>query len=149
MRHGVAGRKLGRRTSHREAMLQNLVTSLYRYGRVFTTVAKAKEARSLADHLIVKAKEGSMASRRYVLRFIPEPLIVKKLFSTIAQWNPARKSGFTRILKVGWRKGDAAPMALWELLDLPKVVPKTEDKKETKKEDKKEVDIKEIQQEIK
>lgn len=141
MKHNVAGRKLGRRSSHREAMLQNLVGSLYRWGRVTTTVEKAKEARSMADHLITVARRGDLSARRYVLRFLTEKDVIKKLFDEICKWNPGRTSGHTRILRVGWRKGDAAEMALFELVDHPKKEKKEEkgkDKGEGKKKKEKE-----------
>ncbi len=132
MRHGVAGRKLGRRTSHKEAMLQNMVCSLFRHGRIFTTLGKAKEAAPLANHLIAVAKKGDLAGRRYVLRFMPDKEVVKKLFDVIVKWNPERKSGFTRILRVGTRKGDAAPVVLLELIDKPQEAPKEKEKKKEK-----------------
>lgn len=128
MKHNIAGRKLGRRSSHREAMIQNMATSLFRYGRITTTQMKAKEVQPFAERMITIARRGDLASRRQVLRFIPEPGIVKMLFDEIVKRNPERKSGFTRILKLGWRKGDGAPTVLFELVDQPKKVEPAKEK---------------------
>ena len=132
MKKNVSGRKLGRRSSHREAMIQNMAASLFRYGQITTTQMKAKEVQPFAEHMITVARRGDLSSRRQVLRFISEKDVVKMLFDDIAKRNPERKSGFTRILKLGWRKGDSAPMVVFELLDKPKTVAADKDKKEEK-----------------
>ena len=139
MRHRVAGRKLGRRTSHKEAMLCNLVSSLYKRGRIITTIAKAKEATPLADHYITVARRGDLASRRYILRFLSEKDIVNKLFNVIAAYNPKRNSGYTRIIRLGFRKGDGAETAIWELMDRPKEEKSKKEKGKEKNKEKAEV----------
>lgn len=116
MRHGHDRRKLGRTTSHRRAMLRNLVTSLFAHERVETTVAKAKEARREADHLITFAKRGDLHARRQVARYIADKDVVKKLFDTIAPWYEDRNGGYTRILKTRTRLGDAGELAFLELV---------------------------------
>jgi len=116
MRHGRDGRKLGRTASHRRAMLRNLVTSLFAHERVQTTVAKAKEARREADHLITFAKRGDIHARRQVARYIADKDVVRKLFETIAPWYEERNGGYTRILKTRARHGDAGEMAFLELV---------------------------------
>jgi large subunit ribosomal protein L17 len=97
-------------------MLRNLVTSLFAHERVQTTVAKAKEARREADHLITFAKRGDIHARRQVARYIADKEVVKKLFETIAPWYEDRNGGYTRILKTGARHGDAGEMAFLELV---------------------------------
>jgi large subunit ribosomal protein L17 len=97
-------------------MLRNLVTSLFAHERVETTVARAKEARREAEHLITFAKRGDLHSRRQVARFIADKDVVKKLFDTIAPWYEERNGGYTRILKTKQRLGDAGEMAFLELV---------------------------------
>lgn len=116
MRHRIAGRKLGRTTEHRWAMLRNLVTSLFEHGRVKTTAAKAKEVRPLAEKLITLAKRGDLHSRRQVLRVVRSPEIVRKLFEKISTNFQMRNGGYTRIIKLGNRPGDGAPVSLIELI---------------------------------
>lgn len=116
MRHLRDRRKLGRTASHRRAMLRNLVTSLFAHERVETTVAKAKEARREAEHLITFAKRGDLHARRQVGRYISDMDVVKKLFDTIAPWYAERNGGYTRILKTKSRLGDAGEMAFLELV---------------------------------
>ncbi len=116
MRHRKDHRKLSRTSSHRRAVLRNLVTALFQYERIETTVAKAKEARRLAERLITFGKQGDLAARRHVARFLTKPEIVQKLFATIAPWYTDRKGGYTRILRIGRRLGDAGEIAYLELV---------------------------------
>lgn len=116
MRHRVAGRKLGRPTDHRLALYRNLATDLLRYEKIQTTEAKAKEVRMLAENMITKAKGGDLHSRRQVLSELYDPAVVDKLFETLAPRFQDRPGGYTRIVKIGPRKGDAAPMVLLELV---------------------------------
>jgi large subunit ribosomal protein L17 len=116
MRHRKDHRKLSRTSAHRRAVLRNLVTALFQYERIQTTVAKAKESRRLAERLITFGKQGDMAARRHVARFLTKPEIVQKLFSTIAPWYTERKGGYTRILRIGRRLGDAGETCYLELV---------------------------------
>jgi large subunit ribosomal protein L17 len=118
MRHRVAHRKLGRVTSHRLALLRNLATALFERERIRTTLMKAKELRPYAEKLITLAKrdEGRLAARRLVSRDIKDAKVVKKLFDTIGSRFAARPGGYTRILRLGPRRGDGAEMAIVELL---------------------------------
>jgi large subunit ribosomal protein L17 len=111
-------RKLGRPTDQRVAMLRNLVTSFFKSedGRIITTEAKAKEIRSIAEKMITLAKRGDLHSRRQVLAYIREEEVVKKLFDEIAKKYEGRNGGYTRILKLGPRRGDSAPMVIIELV---------------------------------
>jgi large subunit ribosomal protein L17 len=117
MPHRVAGRKLSRQHAHRMSMLGNLAVSIIRYERVQTTEAKAKEVRGLVDGMITLAKRGDLHARRQLVSKMPhEPLIVDKLMFEIAEKYADRASGFTRIVKIGQRAGDAAPMVQIELV---------------------------------
>jgi large subunit ribosomal protein L17 len=117
MPHRVAGRKLGRTDDHRMAMLANLAVAVLRYERVKTTEAKAKEVRGLVDGMITLAKRGDLHARRQLVSRMPhEPLIVDKLLGEIATKYADRSSGFTRIVKLGQRAGDAAPIVQIELV---------------------------------
>lgn len=116
MRHGNAGRKLGRTSSHREAMLRNMVTSLFEHERITTTKEKAKEVRPIAEKLITLAKRGDLHARRQALSFIRSKGVVDKLFSIIKEQFTDRNGGYTRILLTGVRQGDAAQMAIIELV---------------------------------
>lgn len=109
-------RKLGKATDNRMAMLRNLVTSLLENGRIETTLAKAKEVRSLAEKMITLGKENTLHSRRQALAFITKEDVVTKVFAEIAPKYAERNGGYTRILKVGPRRGDAAEMAIIELV---------------------------------
>lgn len=109
-------RKLGRPTDHRKAMLRNLVTSLLREGRIETTVTRAKETKRMADKMITLAKRGDLHARRQVLAYIYDEDVVKKLFDEIGPKYADRNGGYTRVLKVGPRRGDAAEMAIIELV---------------------------------
>ena len=116
MRHRKDHRKLSRTHQHRRALLRNLVTALFQYERIETSVAKAKEARRLAERLITFAKRGDVAARRHVSTFVFKPEIVAKLFETIAPWYETRNGGYTRIVRIGRRLGDASETAYLELV---------------------------------
>ena len=135
MRHLKAGRKLSRSDTHRRAMLRNMVASLFDLGRIRTTDAKAKEARPVAEKMITFAKRGpnNLHARRQVLRYISDEAIVDKLFATIAPSLMDRNGGYTRILKIGRRRGDAAPISVLELVNAPEPVLKEEDDEKGKK----------------
>ncbi|MBM4451134.1 MAG: 50S ribosomal protein L17 [Chloroflexi bacterium] len=116
MRHKLSGRKLSRPTSQRWALYRNLVTDLFRYEKIVTTEAKAKEVRSLAEKMITLGKEGSLASRRRVLAFVYNKKVVDKLFDELATRYAERAGGYTRIVKLGPRLGDGAHMAQLEMV---------------------------------
>lgn len=116
MRHRKDHRKLSRTHQHRRALLRNLVTALFQYERIETTLAKAKEARRLAERMITFGKQGDVAARRHVSTFIFKPEIVGKLFDTIAPWYTERNGGYTRIIKLGRRLGDAGETCYLELV---------------------------------
>ncbi|MGA3114526.1 MAG: 50S ribosomal protein L17 [Syntrophobacteraceae bacterium] len=116
MRHGVSGRKLNRTTSHRLAMFRNMVTSLLNHERIYTTVPKAKEMRRWAEWMITLGKHGDLHSRRQALSVIREKNVVHKVFDELAQRYQNRAGGYTRIVKVGFRRGDASPMCMLELI---------------------------------
>jgi len=116
MRHKVAGRNLSRSTEHRLALYRNQVTALLYHEKVTTTEAKAREVRSLAERMITLAKDGSLASRREALAFITDKTVVDKLFAEIAPGYADRSGGYTRLLKLGPRHGDNAPMVQIELV---------------------------------
>jgi large subunit ribosomal protein L17 len=116
MRHRNSGRKLGRTTSHREAMFRNMVTSLFEHERIVTTTPKAKEARRLADKMITLAKKGDLHAKRQALSFIRSKDVVAKLFDVIKLQFADRNGGYTRIIQTGVRQGDAAAMAILELV---------------------------------
>ena len=117
MRHRKKGRKLQRTASHRRAMLRNLATSLFRHERIETTTAKAKELRPYAERLITLARRGDLHARRLVARKIQDREVLGKLFDEISSRYAERPGGYTRILKLGNRKGDAAEISLIELVD--------------------------------
>ncbi len=117
MQHNRAGRKLRRTTSHRLAMFSNQLASLVTHERIETTLSKAKELRPLAERLVTRAKNDDVASRRHVARWIPDRTTVKKLFEAIAPRFVDRPGGYTRILRLGARKGDAAEAAILEFVD--------------------------------
>src|SRR5215470_3130828 len=123
MRHGRAGFKLGRVTSHRWALFRNLLVALFRHERIITTEAKAKAVRGLADHMVTLAKRDNLHARRQVLAMVPDAPVVKKLFDTIAARFGERHGGYTRLIKAGTRPGDRAPMVVPELVDRPEAPP--------------------------
>jgi len=116
MRHKVAGRKLGRTTSHRRAMFRNLVTDLLGYEKITTTEAKAKEVRGLAERMITLGKEGGLHSRRQALSFIMDKRVTERVFAELAPRYAERQGGYTRITKLGPRLGDGAAMVQLELV---------------------------------
>ena len=109
-------RKLGRTSAHRKAMLRNLVTDLFREGRITTTDTRAKEARRQAEKMITLAKRGDLHARRQVLAYVYDESVVTKLFDEIAPKYEDRQGGYTRILKLGPRKGDNAELVFLELV---------------------------------
>lgn len=109
-------RKLGRDSSARKALFRSVLTSFFRHGRIETTEAKAKEVSGLADQLITLAKRGDLAARRMAISRLYDEEVVRKLFDEIAEKYKDRQGGYTRILKLGPRRGDAAPMAVLELV---------------------------------
>ncbi len=117
MRHRKKGRNLSRSTSHRKATLRNMATNLFRHERIETTTAKAKELRPYAERLITLARRGDVHARRLAARRIQDRTVLGKLFDDIAPRFQDRPGGYTRILKLGNRKGDAADMALIELVE--------------------------------
>src|SRR5437868_15337167 len=138
MRHLNSGRKLSRNTSHRRALLRNLVTSFLEHGRLMTTLPKAKEVRPLAEKMITLGKRDNLTARRMVHAYLLKDAIAKKVFDTIAPKFADRKGGYSRIIKLGNRKGDGADMAIIELLGSELEVKKAEraaaeEKKTTKK----------------
>lgn len=116
MRHGKSGRALGRTGSHKRAMVRNMVTSLFEHERIVTTTPKAKEVRKAADKMITLAKRGDLHAKRQALSFIQSRDVVAKLFTEIQEQFADRNGGYTRIIKTGQRRGDAAPMAILELV---------------------------------
>ena len=116
MRHRNEGRKLSRNTSHRRALLRNLVTSLLEHGRLMTTLPKAKEIRPLAEKIITLGKRDSLHARRQVHSYLLKDATAKKVFETIAPKFAGRKGGYSRIIKLGNRQGDGADIAIIELL---------------------------------
>lgn len=116
MRHRKKGRNLSRSPSHRKALLRNMATSLFRHERITTTTARAKELRPYAERLITLARRGDLHARRRVARRIADREILGKLFDDIGPRYRERPGGYTRILKLGNRRGDAADMALIELV---------------------------------
>ena len=122
MRHGVAGRKLGRNAAQRDALWRNLITELFRHGQITTTEAKARSMRGDAEHLITVAKNGlatggnGVHARRLAGRVIHDPDVTKRLFSEIAPLFTERAGGYTRLVKLGQRQGDGAEMVVLELV---------------------------------
>ena len=119
MRHRKSGRKLGRTSSHRSAMYRNMATSLFRHETIKTTLPKAKELRRVAEPLITLAKEDGVANRRLAFDRLRDKEIVGKLFNDLGPRFRERPGGYIRILKTGPRPGDAAPMAIVQLVDQP------------------------------
>ena len=133
MRHRVKGRKLGRTASHRKATLIALATALLKHKRITTTLAKAKETRGFVEKLITKAKKGDLHAHKQVMDFIKDKETVKELFAEIVQKIGDRPGGYTRVVKLGNRLGDAAQMAIIELVDYNDIIfAKAEERKEEK-----------------
>jgi large subunit ribosomal protein L17 len=135
MRHQKKTVKLGRTAEHRKALLANQVCSLIEHQRIKTTLAKAKAVRPLAEKMVTLGKQGSLHARRTALAVLRQKNAVKKLFDDIAPRSADRKGGYTRIIKLGVRKSDAAPVAFLEWVDAPQVVeePATEEKGKKRK----------------
>lgn len=142
MRHRVKGRKLGRTASHRHATLTALATALLRHKRIRTTLAKAKETRGFLERLITKARKGDLHSKRQVMNVLKDKEVVKELFAEIVPKIGERPGGYTRVVKLGNRSGDAASMAIIELVDYNEVITakaeKHKEEKEAKVKEKKE-----------
>jgi len=117
MRHGVAGRKLGVTSAHRQAMFRNMAVALLKHEQITTTLPKAKELRPVAEKLITLGKRGGLHARRRVYAQLRDDAIVGKLFGVLAERYRSRDGGYTRVLKAGVRYGDAADMAVIELVD--------------------------------
>jgi len=122
MRHKKRGRKLGRTNSHRKAMLANMAASLFKHKQIRTTDAKAKEARRVAEKLITLGKKGDVAARRQALKILPTKEDVNILFNEIAPQYEEREGGYTRIIKLGHRSNDTAPVSILELVDFQREV---------------------------
>lgn len=116
MRHKKSGRKLGRTSTHRDAMFRNMVTSLFEHERIVTTKEKAKELRPIAEKMITLAKRGDLHARRQALSYIQSEGVVAKLFNDIQEQFTDRNGGYTRIIQTGVRRGDCASMAIIELV---------------------------------
>ncbi|GEM_PF-410152 len=116
MRHNVKGRKLGRNSTHKKAMIKNLATSLFQHGSVRTTLPKAKEARPYAEKLITRAISGTLADKRLIIERLNDKTVAHHLINNIAPKLVERKGGYLRIVKLGNREGDGAPMAVLEIV---------------------------------
>jgi large subunit ribosomal protein L17 len=116
MYHGRAGRKLGRTSSHKEAMLRNMVTSVLKHESIRTTDCKAKELRKLAERMITLGKRGDLHARRQALSVVRDKSVVGKLFGELSDRYRTRAGGYTRIIKVGYRFGDNAPVSILEFI---------------------------------
>lgn len=127
MRHGKSGKRLGRTGSHKKAMVRNMVTSLFEHERIVTTTPKAKEVRKVADKMITLAKRGDLHAKRQALSFIQSRDVVAKLFDVIQAQYADRNGGYTRIIQTGHRRGDAAPMAILELVGYSEVTEEESD----------------------
>ena len=117
MRHGMGGRKLNRTSSHRKAMFSNMAAALIKHEQIKTTLPKAKELRPVAEKLITLGKKGGLHNRRQAFAMLRDDAMVSKLFDTLADRYKERSGGYTRVLKAGFRYGDAAPMAFIEFVD--------------------------------
>lgn len=124
MRHGKAGSKLGRTSSHRKAMFRNMVTSFLKYEKIKTTDVKAKELKKVAEKMITLGKRGDLHARRQALAFVRDPAVVGKLFSELSERYRQRPGGYTRVVKMGYRTGDNAPLSVVELIDTVQKKPK-------------------------
>jgi len=128
MRHGKRLRKLNRTHSHRKAMFSNMAVAILTHEQIKTTLPKAKEMRSIADKMIGLGKRGDLHARRQAFAYLRDDAVVKKLFSVLAERYKERPGGYTRVLKAGFRYGDAAPMAYLELVDRDPEAKGAEDK---------------------
>ncbi|MBI1207332.1 MAG: 50S ribosomal protein L17 [Azospirillum sp.] len=117
MRHGVSGRKLNRTSTHRQAMFANMAAALIKHEQITTTLPKAKELRPIVEKLVTLGKKGGLANRRRAFAVLRDDATVSKLFAALAARYGKRSGGYTRVLKAGFRYGDAAPMAVIEFVD--------------------------------
>ena len=117
MRHGMSGRKLNRTASHRKALFANMAAALIKHEQIKTTLPKAKDLRPIVEKLITMGKHGGLANRRRAYAMLRDDVVVTKLFGVIAERYADRSGGYCRVLKAGFRYGDAAPMAVIELVD--------------------------------
>jgi large subunit ribosomal protein L17 len=142
MYHGKAGRKLGRTSSHKEAMFRNMVTSVIKHERIRTTDAKAKELRKLAEKMITLGKRGDLHARRQALAVLRDKSLISKLFGELTERYRNRQGGYTRIIKTGYRFGDNAPVSILEFIPdekkKEKAASKAKGKTKTKAKEKKE-----------
>jgi large subunit ribosomal protein L17 len=120
MRHGLSGRKLGRTTAHRKAMFANMAAALIKHEQITTTLPKAKDLRRVVDRLITLGKRGNLHARRQAISVLQDAGLAQKLFGPLAERYATRNGGYTRVLKAGFRYGDAAAMAVIELVDRDK-----------------------------
>jgi len=132
MKHRVAGKKLNRDTNHRKALLKNLVASLFEHGEITTTEVKAKAIKGLVDKIIHKAQQGTIAARRVLARFFGKRSLVNTVVDQVAPTMKDRMSGFTRIIRMGRRRGDNAMLVKMELVEKPKAIEPKEQKVEKK-----------------
>ena len=137
MRHRKKGRKLNRTASHRKALLRNLANQLFEHKEIKTTTAKAKEARSTVERLITYAKKGDLHHRRLAFKFLRSKESIKILFDELAPAFSEREGGYTRVLKLGNRQGDAAPIAILQLVGFEKLSDTSKPEKKTKTKSKK------------
>lgn len=152
MRHLRAGRKFGKSPSHRRAMLRNMSMNLFKYERIKTTDPKAKELKKLAEKLITLGKRGTLHSRRMARTYIEDKAVLGKIFGELKERFEKRKGGYTRIIKLGPRRGDCAPMVYLELLPDLRTKPKAEGgakKKKAKTKSKAKAKAKEVTKEEK
>jgi len=152
MRHNVKGKKLNKDTSHRKAMLSNMVGQLFEHKQIKTTLAKAKEARRFAEKMITLGKKGDLNSLRQALKFLRHKKVVFNLFDNIAPVYKERQGGYTRVYKLGTRKGDAAKVALLQLVDFENWKKVQEEKAPSKievKKEEKEIETAEVVEEVK
>ena len=117
MRHGLSGRKFNRKSQHRKAMFSNLSAALLKHEQIKTTLPKAKDLRPVVEKLITLGKRGDLHARRQAYAFLRDDAVVAKLFAVIGERYKDRNGGYTRVIKAGFRYGDAAPMAVIELVD--------------------------------
>lgn len=117
MRHQLAGRKLNRTSSHRKAMFANMACALIKHEQIFTTLPKAKDLRPIVEKLITLGKQNDLAARRLLIARLRDEKMAEKVLSVLASRYAERKGGYTRVLKAGFRHGDAAPMAIIEFVD--------------------------------
>lgn len=133
MRHGVGTKKLGRRSEHRQAMFRNILMGLFKARRITTTLDKAKEVRPLAEKIVTWGKKDSLHARRMVFRYLPDHVLVKRVFEDVAPKFIDRAGGYTRILKLGVRRGDGAEEAILEFVDFTYKAKEKKDKKKAVK----------------